>query len=95
MEKQWSASEAEDGARNVTEINECCTKSNKQRFNCAHPPFFSTIPISHVVPDIPHLFLGVTDVLLNLAVYNRWTGLVDWTIGLTYLHSSVMMSSTP
>ena len=68
MEKQSSTSEAEHGARSVTEITECCNKPKKQRFNCAHPPLFSTIPISHVVPDVLHLFLRVTDVLLNLLI---------------------------
>ena len=68
MDKQWSVSEAEQGARSVTEITECCTKPKKQRFNCAHPPLFSTIPLDHVVPDVLHLFLRVTDVLFNLLV---------------------------
>lgn len=73
MEKQWSASEAELGATSVTEITECCTKSKKQHFNCAYPPIFSTIPISHIVPDVLHLFLKVTDVLLNLLILEiRW-----------------------
>ena len=52
----------------MADITECCTKSKKQRFNCAHPPLFSTIRISHVVPDILHLFLRVTDVLLKLLI---------------------------
>ena len=30
MEKQWSASEAEHGARSVTEITECCTTKKKE-----------------------------------------------------------------
>ena len=46
MEKMWSVSEADEGARTIAEITQCCTKSKKQRFSCAHPPLFSTISIT-------------------------------------------------
>ena len=62
--EMWSVSEADQGARSVAEITQCCTKSKKQCFNCAHPPLFSTISITHVVPDILHLY----DVLFNLLI---------------------------
>ena len=68
MDKQWSVSGAKHGARSVMEIIECCTKPKKQWFNCAHPPLFLTIPLDHVVPDVLHLLLRVTDVLFYLLV---------------------------
>ena len=68
MEKQWPVSEGEQGARSVKEISECCTKSKKKRFNCSHPPLFPTIPIDHVVTDVLHLFLRITDILFNLLI---------------------------
>ena len=40
MEKMWSVSEGDQGARSAAEITQWCTKSKKQRFNCAHPPLF-------------------------------------------------------
>ena len=66
--EMWSVSEADQGTRSVAGITQCCTKSNKQRFNCAHPPLFSTISITHVVPDILHMYLRVTDVLFDLLI---------------------------
>ena len=32
---------------------------------CVKVPLFPTIPIDHVIPDVFHLFLRVTDVLFN------------------------------
>ena len=59
----------------MQEITECCTKSK----NCAHPPLFSIIPTSHVVQDVLHLFLRVTDVLLNLLVLEvRCLDGIEW-----------------
>lgn len=67
IEKEWSVTDSEKGARNIAEIA-CSTKPKSRRFSCAHAPLFPTVPIDHVVPDILHLFLRVTDVLFNLLI---------------------------
>ena len=37
----------------------------KKQFNVSHPPLFPTIPLERVVIDNLHLFLQVSDVLIN------------------------------
>ena len=44
------------------------TKKSKARFNCCREPIFSFIPISRVVIDSLHLFLRISDVLINLLI---------------------------
>ena len=70
MSKEWSITDPKKGARTIAEITACHTmaKSSSKRYNCAHAPLFPTIPLDHVVPDVLHLFLRVTDVLFNLLV---------------------------
>ena len=41
-----------------------------EKFGCIRQPLFS-IPIDHIVPDILHLFLKVSDVLINLLILER------------------------
>ena len=41
---------------------------SRQKFNVSNPPLFPTIPLSHVVIDNLHLFLRVSDVLIDLLV---------------------------
>ena len=56
--------------RSVDEIQRCASlpKNSKLKFNCSRPPLFPTIPISHVVIDNLHLFLRITDTLMNLLI---------------------------
>ena len=64
MELEWSISDpekGEKGARTVQEIKEKC-KLSKRKFNC---PLF---PMKRVVIDTLHLFLCVTNVLINLLI---------------------------
>ena len=61
MEKMWSVSEADQGARSVI-LNR---RSNALIVHIHH---FSQLFPSHVVPDILHLYLRVTDVLFNLLI---------------------------
>lgn len=67
MTKEWSITDTQKGARTIDEITACCTKAktSTRRYNC---PLFPTIPLDHVIPDVLHLFLRVTDVLFNLLV---------------------------
>ena len=38
------------------------------KFGCIHPPLFLNVAIDHVIPDILHLYLRITDVLFNLLI---------------------------
>ena len=69
MSKEWSFSDTENGARTNDDIISCCGKKPKsQKFGCIHPPLFQNIAIDHVIPDILHLYLRITDVLFNLLI---------------------------
>ena len=70
MSKEWSITDTEQGARTVDEITNKSklAKTSNQRFNCARVPLFSTIPLNRVVIDSLHLFLRISDVLINLLI---------------------------
>ena len=70
MELNWSITDTKQGARTVEEIS-CMSKlskSSKKRFNCSHNPLFPFIQIDHVVIDTLHLFLRISDVLIDLLI---------------------------
>ena len=59
----------EKGARTVEENTEAAAlRRSKKQFNVSHPPLFPSIPLRNVVIDNLHLFLRVSDVLINLLV---------------------------
>ena len=67
----WSVTDTDYGARTISEIQRlsCLKKTkNNQKYGCIRNPLFPTIPVHHVVPDILHLFLRITDVLINLLI---------------------------
>ena len=68
MSKEWSISDEQKGARTIEDIVDCHKKPKSQSFGCANPPLFQSVPIDHVVPDILHLYLRITDVLFNLLI---------------------------
>ena len=63
--KKWSISDTQMGARTVEEIKE---HAKKHKFNCKFPPLSDFIPMDHVVIDTLHLFLRVSDVLIELLI---------------------------
>ena len=70
MKLKWSITDEQQGARGVEEIttmSKLC-KNNKNKYNCSHEPMFSFIPIHQVVIDTLHLFLRISDVLINLLI---------------------------
>ena len=67
MAKKWSISDPEFGARTVEE-NIMLSKKRKKEYNVSHAPLFPTIPLTNVVIDNLHMFLRVSDVLINLLV---------------------------
>lgn len=56
--------------RTISELENCAKlpKTSKKRFNCSNPPIFPSIPMSNVVVYILHLFLRITDILMNLLI---------------------------
>ena len=68
-DKEWSVTAGSKGARTIEENVEYARlpKSRKQ-FNVSNPPLFRSIPLSHIVIDNLHLFLRVSDVLIDLLV---------------------------
>ncbi len=64
---KWSVSDPEHGARTVTE-NITIAGSRKKQYNVSHKPIFPTIPLTRVVVDNLHMFLRVTDVLIDLLI---------------------------
>jgi len=65
-----SISDLNKGARTIQEISEKAKlpKKSKLHFNCSETPIFSFIPIQRVVIDHLHLFLRISDVLINLLI---------------------------
>ena len=70
MGKNWSISNIDNGARTINEITEKSElpKSNKYKFNCSSKPLFPFIPITRIIIDTLHLFLRISDVLINLLI---------------------------
>ena len=74
MTLQWSITDINKGARTIIiqEISEKAKlpKKSKLRYNCSETLIFSFIPIERVVIDHLHLFLRISDVLINLLIRN-------------------------
>ena len=70
MTLQWSLSDSSKGARTMQEISENTKfpKKSKLCFNCSETPIFSFIPLQHVIIDHLHLFIRISDVLINLLI---------------------------
>lgn len=65
MEKSWSILDPELGARSLEKIRQF---ARTKKYNCNHAPLFSFIPTSHVVIDTLHLYLRITDNLIELII---------------------------
>ena len=70
MSLEWSLTDPSKEARTITEIAELAKlgKSSKRRYNCSRSPVFPFIPIDHVIIDSLHLFLQISNVLINLLI---------------------------
>ena len=71
VKKRWSFKDVDKGARTIEEIQRRSTLSKskkKDKFGYIRMPLFPTIPIDHIIPDILHLFLRISDVLINLLI---------------------------
>ena len=65
-----SITDTEKGARTIEEITEKSklSKKSKQRYNCCKKPAFPFIPLHQVIIDPLHMFLRISDVLINLLI---------------------------
>jgi len=63
--KQWSLTDLKLGARNLEEISKY---AKSKKYNCKHDPLFPFIPLDHVVIDTLHLFLRISDNLIELLI---------------------------
>ena len=61
IDKVWSISDVSHGARTLS-------KKRKKEFNVSHEPLFPSIPLTHVVIDNLHMFLRISDVLIDLLI---------------------------
>jgi len=53
----------EDGYRTIKEIQSLALLKNKDlKFGGIEQPLFPSIPINHVIPDIVHLFLRISEI---------------------------------
>ena len=79
MDKTWSIRDTTHGARTVEESIELSRKpKSKKQYNVSHPPLFPTIPLHNVVIDNLHMFLRVSDVLLNLLLVDlKWADAIE------------------
>lgn len=66
----WSLTDPSKGARTVESISRASRLPAKSRrkFNCSRLPLFPMVPISRVVIDNLHLYLRITDNLINLLI---------------------------
>ena len=71
ISKSWSVTNTNEGARTIGEIQKLAVlKKNKtnKKYGCIRQPLFTSIPVYKVIPDVLHLFLRITDVLINLLI---------------------------
>lgn len=62
IDKKWSMSDKSLGARDHQEITD---NSRRKKCNCKYSPLFDYIPVDHVIIDTLHLFLRISDVLIE------------------------------
>ena len=69
-DKEWSLSDPTKGARTVQEIEDMSKKTARKQlnYNCKNVPLFPEIPLDHVIIDSLHLFLRISDNLINLLI---------------------------
>jgi hypothetical protein len=68
--KTWSLLDITKGARTIAEIQELAAKkkSSSASHNVKNAPLFPSISLDHVIIDLLHLFLRISDNLINLLI---------------------------
>ena len=72
MSQKWSIIDTAKGARNIEEIAEFASKK-PHKFNCSRKLLFPFIPTHRVIIDTLHLFLRISDLLINLLIHDLIT----------------------
>ena len=65
VSKSWSLTNVAQGARSIDLINQ---HAKNKKYNCMRAPLFDFIPLDHVIIDTLHLFLRISDILIELLV---------------------------
>ena len=65
IKKTWSILDPDSGARTLEKIK---TNAKSHKYNCINTPLFSFIPLNHVVIDTLHLYLRISDNLIELLI---------------------------
>ena len=60
-----SITDVSRGAKNIENISLATLPKSRKKLNVSHAPFFPNIPLANVVIDNLHLFLCVSNILLN------------------------------
>ena len=68
MSLNWSAFDELKGSRTIDEIKILSKLTKAKYFSCCEVPIFNFIPIDHVIIDTLHLFLCISNVLINLLI---------------------------
>ena len=68
--ERWSMEDPEKGAQTIAEIQKFAETKKKatEKYGCVRQPLFPSIPVDHIIPDVLHLFLRISDVLINLFI---------------------------
>lgn len=64
MSLTWSQTKADFGARTVAEMAKCASGKG-QRFGSIAHPLFEMVTIPNVIPNVLHLFICISDQLVN------------------------------
>ncbi len=68
-DKTWSITDTTKGARTVKETCDLAKlPKSRRKFNVSHAPLFPDIPLDHVIIDNLHLFLRISDTLIDLVI---------------------------
>ena len=66
--------DATNGARTIEENVRLCSSAPSTKFNVSNLPLFPSIPLTNVVVNNLHIFLRVSDVLIDLVIVElRWS----------------------
>ena len=95
MRKSWSAFDPRKGARTIAEIEAFLKLPKTRRKGCHEKPIFHFIPIDHTIIDSLHLYLRITDLLINLLIQDlrRQDGILKSTLDRSK-HSNVTAYET-
>ena len=66
IHQKWSISCIDEGARTIEENVRIARTRSKKSFNVSNEPIFPMIPLTRVVVDNLHMFLRVSDTLIDL-----------------------------